>query len=114
MFFRSIFLTIDDEYNEESTYSKNVNNIEDNQEPYNINILNAYLKAIMKKHLNSLEYQVLRLTYGLDCNKHSGLEIASALGIVGISNFARVSEIKHKAVQKLIDNTEYNQFVDIL
>ena len=114
MFFRSIFLTIDDEYNEESPYNNNVNNIQDNQEPYNVDILNAYLKSIMKKHLSSLEYQVLRLSYGLDCNKHSGLEIANALGIVGISNFARVSEIKHRAVYKLIENTEYNQFIDIL
>ncbi len=106
MFFRSIFLTIDD--------GQNNTNFQDKSEPYNINILNAYLKGIMQKHLSAIEYEVLRMSYGLDCNKHSGLEIASALGIKGINNFVRVSEIKKKAVDKLIDSVDYNQFIDIL
>ena len=105
MFFRSIFLTIDDAEN---------CHFQDKTEPYNINILNAYLKGIMQKHLTSIEYEVLRMSYGLDCNKHSGLEIANALGIKGINNFVRVSEIKKKAVNRLIENVEYNQFIDIL
>lgn len=105
MFFRSIFLTIDDAEN---------CHFQDKTEPYNINILNAYLKGIMQKHLTPIEYEVLRMSYGLDCNKHSGLEIANALGIKGINNFVRVSEIKKKAVNRLIENVEYNQFIDIL
>ncbi len=32
----------------------------------------------------------------------------------GINNFVRVSEIKKRAVNKLIENVEYNQFIDIL
>ncbi len=106
MFFRSIFLTIDD--------GNDNNNFQDKTEPYNINILNAYLKGIMQKHLTPIEYEVLRMSYGLDCNKHSGLEIANVLGIKGINNFVRVSEIKKKAVDKLIDSVDYNQFIDIL
>ena len=106
MFFRSIFLTIDD--------GQNNNNFQDKSEPYNINILNAYLKGIMQKHLSAIEYEVLRMSYGLDCNKHTGLEIANVLGIKGINNFVRVSEIKKKAVDKLIDSVDYNQFIDIL
>ena len=105
MFFRSIFLTIDDAEN---------CHFQDKTEPYNINILNAYLKGIMQKYLTPIEYEVLRMSYGLDCNKHSGLEIANALGIKGINNFVRVSEIKKKAVNRLIENVEYNQFIDIL
>ena len=106
MFFRSIFLTIDD--------GNDNNNFQDKTEPYNINILNAYLKGIMQKHLTPIEYEVLRMSYGLDCNKHSGLEIANVLGIKGINNFVRVSEIKKKSVDKLIDSVDYNQFIDIL
>jgi DNA-directed RNA polymerase sigma subunit (sigma70/sigma32) len=68
----------------------------------------------MQKHLTPIEYEVLRMSYGLDCKKHSGLEIANALGIKGINNFVRVSEIKKKAVNRLIENVEYNQFIDIL
>lgn len=114
MFFRSIFLTIDEEYKENSNYTVNINHLQDKSEPYNINILNAYLKGVMKKHLSGIEYEVLRLSYGLDCNRHTGLEIANELGIKGINNFVRVSEIKKKAVNKLIENVEYNQFIDIL
>lgn len=114
MFFRSIFLTIDEEYKENSNYTANINHLQDKSEPYNINILNAYLKGVMKKHLSGIEYEVLRLSYGLDCNKHTGLEIANELGIKGINNFVRVSEIKKKAVLKLIENVEYNQFINIL
>lgn len=114
MFFRSIFLTIDNEYEDNSHNTINVSHIQDNSEPYNINILNAYLKSVMVKHLSKIEYEVLRLSYGLDCNKHTGLEISNELGIKGINNFVRVSEIKKRAVNKLIENVEYNQFIDIL
>ena len=31
----------------------------------------------MKKHLTDQEYEVLRLSYGLDCEKHSAKEIAA-------------------------------------
>ena len=114
MFFRSIFLTIDDDYSEDSPYNKNVSNIADTSEPYNIDILNAYLKSIMLKHLTTLEYKVLSMSYGLDCEKHSGLEIANALGILGISNFVRVSEIKNRAVNKLICCSDGKEFIDII
>ena len=39
------------------------------------------------QHLNPKEYQVLRLSYGLDCDKHSAKEIASILGIKGSSSY---------------------------
>ena len=47
--------------------------IEDKSEPKNMDLLNVYLSGLLRKHLNSKEYQVLRLSYGLDCNKHSAL-----------------------------------------
>ena len=31
----------------------------------------------MKKHLNDKEYEVLKIIYGLDCDKHSAKEIAN-------------------------------------
>jgi hypothetical protein len=114
MFFRSVFLTIDNEYEDDSHNTINVSHIQDNSEPYNINIFNAYLKSVMVKHLSKIEYEVLRLSYGLDCNKHTGLEIANELGIKGINAFVRVSEIKTRAVNTLIEKVEYNQFLDIL
>ena len=86
----------------------------DKSEPYNIALLNIYLKGLMQKHLNENEYEALRLSYGLDCDKHSAKEIADALNITGVSSHVRVSELKKQAVQKLIDNVDHSQVLDYL
>jgi RNA polymerase sigma factor (sigma-70 family) len=112
MFFNSIFLSIDKPVlnDEESMYHQ----IADSSEPYNIQLLNMYLKSLMQKHLKHQEYEVLRLSYGLDCDKHSAKEIAAVLNIPGISNYVRVSEIKRQAVDRLIDNVDHSQVLDYL
>jgi len=113
MFFNSIFLSIDinqeSEDNEHFAYQ-----IPDESEPYNISLMNIYLKSLMQKHLDNKEYEVLRLSYGLDCNKHSAKEIASLLDIKGARYYVTVSEIKKKAVQTLIDNVDHTQVLDYL
>ena len=68
----------------------------------------------MKKYLNENEYEVLRLSYGLDCDKHSGKDIAKLLNITGVSDYVRVSELKKQAVQKLIDSVDHSQVLDYL
>lgn len=112
MFFNSIFLSIDKpvKNEEENMYHQ----IQDKSEPYNIQILNIYLKGLMKKHLKDQEYEVLRLSYGLDCDKHSAKEIAAKLNISGVSNYVRISEIKKQAVDKLIDSVDHSQVLDYL
>lgn len=110
LFFNSIFLSIDVKVNDEDIF----NQIPDNSEPYNIPLMNAYLKSLMQKHLDFAEFEVLRLSYGLDCDKHSAKEIATKLGIEGSSNYVRISELKKKAVDKLIDNVDHSQVLDYL
>ena len=69
--------------------------IADKSEPYNIGLLNIYLTGLLKrKHLDDREYDVLRLSYGLDCEKHSANKIAEILNIEGSSAYVRVSELK--------------------
>ena len=114
MFFNSIFLSIDAVKTHEDSDGSWVNNIPDKSEPYNTNILNAYLKSLLKKHLNDMEYQVLRLSYGLDCDKKSAKEIARKLNIKGVSAYVRVSELKKQAVEKLINNVDHSQVLDYL
>jgi RNA polymerase sigma factor (sigma-70 family) len=113
MFFNSIFLSIDaqplNDDNENMMYQ-----IPDKSEPYNISLMNVYLKSLMEKHLDYNEYEALRLSYGLDCNKHSAKEIADHLKINGISSYVRVSELKKQAVQKLIENVDHSQVLDYL
>ena len=111
MFFNSIFLSIDAK---PSTDENMMYQIPDKSEPYNIPLLNVYLTSLLKKHLNDKEYEVLRLSYGLDCDKHTAKEIASKLSIDGASNYVRVSELKKQAVQKLIDNVDHSQVLDYL
>ena len=110
MFFNSIFLSIDAKVNDEDMY----NQIPDKSEPYNIPLMNAYLKSLMQKYLEFGEYEVLRLSYGLDCDKHSAKEIASILGIKGTSSYVRISQLKKQGIDKLIENVNYSQVVDYL
>ena len=111
MFFNSIFLSIDDKpnNNEDMVYQ-----IPDKSEPYNMHLLNLYLKGLMQKYLETKEYEVLRLSYGLDCDKHDAKTIASKLGIQGTSAYVRVSQLKKQAVEKLIDNVDHSQVLDYL
>jgi hypothetical protein len=88
--------------------------IPDESEPYNVPLMNIYLKGLMKKHLNDEEYEVLRLSYGLDCDKLAAKEIADKLNIKGVSDYVRVSELKKQAVQTLIDNVDHSQVLDYL
>ena len=113
MFFNSIFLSIDNQpVNDEG--ENLMYQLPDKSEPYNIQFMNVYLKSLMTKYLTGNEYEVLRLSYGLDCDRHSGKEIANKLNIIGVSDYVRVSELKKQAVQKLIDNVDHSQVLDYL
>ena len=111
-FFNQIFASIDENF--ESENESPMFQVPDNSEPYNIALLNAYLLGLMSEHLSDKEYEVIRLSYGLDCDKHPAKEIAAKLSIDGVSNYVRVSEIKKAAIEKLIDNVPSNQVIDYL
>ena len=112
MFFNSIFLSIDAKsYTDDEDM---VYQIPDASEPYNIDLLNIYLKGLCQAHLTDREYQVLRLSYGLDCDKHSATQIADYLGIEGTSSYVRVSQLKKQAVDKLIENVDHSQVLDFV
>jgi RNA polymerase sigma factor (sigma-70 family) len=108
LFFNSVFLSLDMPENN-SAYQ-----IPDDVKKYNKDLLLAYLKSLMQEHLNHKEYQVLRLSYGLDCDKHSAKQIAELLGIKGSSSYVRVSQLKKQAIQRLIDNVPHSQVIDYL
>tara|TARA_R100001440_G_scaffold2698_1_gene7451 strand:+ start:470 stop:1228 length:759 start_codon:yes stop_codon:yes gene_type:complete len=110
MFFNSIFLSIDTPRDEDDLLYQ----IEDKSQPYNQEFLNMYLMSLLKQHLNDKEYEVLRMSYGLDCEKHSANEIAKKLNIVGKGAYVRVSQLKKQAVEKLIENVDHSQVIDFL
>ena len=111
MFFNSIFLSIDDKPKDENNWAYQ---IPDESEPYNTELLNVYLMSLLKNHLDWKEYEVLRLSYGLDCEKHSATKIAEKLRINGNSSYVRVSQLKKQAVDKLIENVDHSQVLDYL
>ena len=107
VFFNSIFSSIDDNVDK-------FIQVEDKTKDYNIDIMNKYLLSIMEAHLNIKEYDVLRMSYGLDCEKMSAKEIADKLKIDGTAAYVRISQIKRDAINKLIDNVDPAQVVDFL
>ena len=111
MFFNSIFLSIDAGPRDEDDI---LYQIEDKSEPYNQQFLNMYLMSLLKQHLELREYDVLRLSYGLDCDKHSAKQIAKKLKIEGSGAYVRVSQLKKQAVNKLIENVDHSQVLDYL
>ena len=111
MFFNSIFLSIDASSRDDDDMFMQ---IEDKSEPYNQEFLNIYLTSLLKQHLTDREYHVLRLSYGLDCDKHSAKEIAKELKIEGSGAYVRVSHLKKQAVDKLIENVDHSQVLDYL
>jgi len=111
LFFNSVFTSLDSGTTEQQNAAYN---IPDNIKEYNKEMLAAYIKSLMLSYLNPKEYQVVRLSYGLDCKKHSAKEIADILGVKGTSSYVRISQLKKQAIDKLVDNVPYSQVVDYL
>ena len=111
MFFNSVFSSIDANPNDDENMAYQV---VDKSEPYNIALLNTYLLSLMRTHLTATQYDVLRMSYGLDCDKHSANDIASKLGINVSTAHVRISQIKRDAIQVLIDNVDSSQVLDYL
>tara|TARA_Y100001938_G_scaffold95089_1_gene130202 strand:- start:82 stop:843 length:762 start_codon:yes stop_codon:yes gene_type:complete len=111
LFFNSVFISLDAPAQEGSSMATE---IPDKINTYNKELLAIVVRNIMLDHLNHKEYQVLRLSFGLDCDKKSAKEIADILGIKGTSSYVRVSQLKKQAIDKLIDNVDHSQVVDFL
>ena len=111
LFFNSVFTSLDAGTPEQQSKAYN---IPDNVKEYNVEMLSAYIKSLMLNYLNHKEFQVLRLSYGLDCDKHSAKQIAEILGIKGTSSYVRISQLKKQAIDKLIEKVPYSQVVDYL
>ena len=110
LFFNSVFTSLDDGTPEQQNMAYNI----PETKSYNKELLAAYVKSLMLQYLNHKEFQVLRLSYGLDCDKHSAKEIASILGIKGSSSYVRISQLKKQAITKLIENVPHSQVIDYL
>jgi RNA polymerase sigma factor (sigma-70 family) len=109
MFFNSVFLSLDAANDNGTPYDA-----PDTSLDYNLDLLGAYIKSLMLQHLNHKEFQVLRLSFGLDCDKHSAKQIASILGMKGDSSYVRISQLKKQGIERLIENVPHSQVVGYL
>ena len=111
MFFNSIFSSIDESPRDEENP---LYNIEDKSPTYNIHLMNAYLMGLIKEHLTHEQGEVIRMSYGLDCDKHSAIQIAKKLNMKVNTAIVRVSQIKRDGIKNLIANTKPSQVIDYL
>ena len=119
IFFNSVFESIDinydtnvsDEFSIDDRYALQY---EDKSKEYNIDMLNAYLLSLMKTNLNDKQYEVIRLFYGLDCDRMSAEDIAKELDMQMSTATTRVSQIKKDAINTLISKVTREQVLDYL
>jgi len=111
LFFNSVFSSTD-AFNADD--ENPIFQIADNSEPYNIGLINSYLLSLMREHLTPVQYDVLRLSYGLDEAKMPAMQIANHVGISVSTANVRISQIKKDAIDTLIANTDSSQVLDFM
>jgi len=112
LFFNSMFESIDQQLDDENSY---LYQIEDKSEdPYLHSKLHNVLRNVMLKVLTEKEYHVIRLSYGINCDKQSAKQIAKYLDMDGVSSYVRVSQLKKQAINKLKNSLTYSQVADYL
>jgi RNA polymerase sigma factor (sigma-70 family) len=115
LFFNSVFTSYDNVYEGEDDDNQSwAMQIADESEPYNINLMNVYLLGLMKEYLTPKQYHVLRMSYGLDCDKASARDIAKYVNITVSTAVVIVSQIKKEAIDCLIANVDATQVIDYL
>jgi len=110
MFYNSMFQSIDEEVDDNMLPQYE----DDSDDPMKKEKLYQRLNKLMLKHLNDKEYHVIRLSYGLGCDKLSAKQIADKLNIKGSSSYVRVSQLKKQAIDKLKAYVPHSQVIDYL
>ena len=110
IFYNSMFQSIDEEVEDDMLPQYE----DDSDHPMKKEILFQHLNKLMLKYLTDKEYNVIRLSYGLGCDKLSAKQIAAKLDIKGSSSYVRVSQLKKQAIDKLKANVNHSQVLDYL
>ena len=112
LFFNSMFQSIDAAISDENNTVMQIP--DESNDPMKKENLSYKLRDIMLKHLTEKEYHVIRLSYGINCDKLSAKEIADKLEMKGTSSYVRVSQLKKQAIDKLKGVLNYSQVIDYL
>ena len=87
---------------------------DESENPMKKELLSSKLRDVMLKHLTDKEYHVVRLSFGINCDKLSAKQIAEKLNMKGSSSYVRVSQLKKQAIDKLKTVLDHSQVVDYL
>ena len=112
LYFNSIFQSIDATVGDEENMLIQIPDTSD--DPMKKENLSHKLMGIMKDNLTEKEYHVIRLSYGINCDKRSAKEIAHYLNMNGVSSYVRVSQLKKQAINKLKQVLDHSQVIDYL
>jgi len=112
LYFNSIFSSIDATVGDEENMVMQIP--DESKDPMIKENLSYKLRDIMLKHLTEKEYHVIRLSYGINCDKQSAKQIAQYLDMNGVSSYVRVSQLKKQAINKLKKVISHSQVVDYL
>tara|TARA_R110001592_G_scaffold317976_1_gene595001 strand:+ start:621 stop:1376 length:756 start_codon:yes stop_codon:yes gene_type:complete len=110
LFFNSVFASLDAMLDDANISFE----VPDKVSTYNPDMLTSYLLSLLHMHLSDREVDVIRFSYGLNCDKLSAKQIADKLNIKGDSAYVRVSQLKKQAIEKLTENVDYSQVIDFL
>ena len=112
LYFNSIFQSIDATVGDEENMLMQIP--DDSKDPLIKEKLSNKLISIMKNNSTEKEYHVIRLSYGINCDKQSAKEIAHYLDMNGVSSYVRVSQLKKQAIDKLKQVLSHSQVVEYL
>ena len=112
LYFNSIFQSIDATIGDEENMLMQIP--DDSEDPMKKEKLSYKLRNIMLKYLTEKEYHVIRLSFGINCDKLSAKQIAEKLNMKGSSSYVRVSQLKKQAIEKLKNVINHSQVVDYL
>ena len=110
LFFNSVFASLD-------AMLDNANisfEVPEKIKSYNPELLCSYLLGLLSQHLSERESNVIKFSFGLNCDKLSAKQIADKLNIKGDSAYVRVSQLKKQAINRLIENVDHSQVIDFL
>ena len=110
--FNSIFQSIDATIGDEENMLMQIPDT--SEDPMKKENLSYKLRGIMLKHLTEKEYHVIRLSFGINCDKLSAKQIAEKLNMKGSSSYVRVSQLNKQAIEKLKQVINHSQVVDYL
>ena len=108
-FFNSVFTSIEDLGDQDIAYE-----IPEVEDELNNSQINDILKILIKENLNKREQDVIKMSYGIECEKQSASQIAKHLNIKGNSSYVRVSQLKRQAINKLKKSVSHSQVTDYL